>query len=1047
MRRILSSSSTTAGSRVSAAHVQVQVQGQGQEHNQRGRRRRSCSRRRRPLGSTHTTSVHAVPSVCCTYSTVTAAAVGSARLVVMMMMMMILQLAVFCISTMITVRTVVTVEAFSSRTGDGHHHHSLYHFGHSCVSSSLSRSRTCASRSRSIQSISILAPLHITTTAAAATKITEPTDMRIVMGRASEISSVITKDLLWPVGSSIIKHNQRTKSPFTSWEDFWSESTTITTAKANKDAYPYAEADTTFKDKNNEDKDHDHSHSTTGTGTGGSMSVAMPILASNPSSVSTNTTTPIKSGTMSMTLTLTNAERLVWVLEQLGPTFVKFGQAAASREDLLPQPLTLALTKLHNEMDTSFDTTEARHILQEEWNITTTTTTNGGQESQLSTVTTANNNNHNTNNVRLLAHELLDHLSVQPVAAASVGQVYKSYCAEFGHVAIKVKRPSVEKLVEADAMLFVTLARLLEAIPALPRPMMMQIMMRMYNSNSTKDKQKKQQEYGGNNKNNESNSSTGRQTRTRTRLVATELVAAVQEFMSRLFEELDYRKEARNAQTFAALYGIPKTTTTTTTMSRLKRFRRKLKFQTTKVLLHPKAKKGMVIVPSIIPELCTDRVIVMEWIDGQKLTTTSTGTEDAVFDVGVDLMQENLMLLKEGIDCTLCQLFEHGVLHCDPHGGNLLKVKRRKETTSNNNNMNTKEEEDTTTSTSTTTRRKRSRFARKKNNDAKSTSSANNNNHSNSKSKHMLAYLDFGLVAEIPVQVRDGLVCAVSQLVFAKDVDAVAQLFGELQLLPAHVLQDQTERAALSQALETLVADTFEYDPAHAGDGNSNGDSDATTSNNRNHKNNNNVPTLKFDKLLENLAMLVPRFQFQLPPYFLNNARALGTLEGMARAIDPAFNVLGMIYPYALRRLLENPSNSPVVRETLQTLVQKSKPSSVSTLSSTSSSSTSSSPTTARRQQNNGTDWRKVKLLVTEIATLTNVSRRQVLRDILNTKYGRTFVRGLVWGDVTLYFDYVCAKITSNAMRMTMRTTRINKLPQQQRKHKQRRRSRSFLSL
>ena len=47
-----------------------------------------------------------------------------------------------------------------------------------------------------------------------------------------------------------------------------------------------------------------------------------------------------------------------------------------------------------------------------------------------------------------------------------------------------------------------------------------------------------------------------------------------------------------------------------------------------------------------------------------------------------------------------------------------------------------------------------------------------------------LAYLDFGLVSRVPLQVREALVCAVALLVFARDVRAVADLFGELMLLP-----------------------------------------------------------------------------------------------------------------------------------------------------------------------------------------------------------------------------------------------------------------------
>jgi hypothetical protein len=45
------------------------------------------------------------------------------------------------------------------------------------------------------------------------------------------------------------------------------------------------------------------------------------------------------------------------------------------------------------------------------------------------------------------------------------------------------------------------------------------------------------------------------------------------------------------------------------------------------------------------------------------------------------------------------------------------------------------------------------------------------------------------------------------------------------------------------------------------------------------------VPGLKFDRLLSVLLALGPAFAFQLPPYFLNNARALGALEGLAAQV------------------------------------------------------------------------------------------------------------------------------------------------------------------
>ena len=42
------------------------------------------------------------------------------------------------------------------------------------------------------------------------------------------------------------------------------------------------------------------------------------------------------------------------------------------------------------------------------------------------------------------------------------------------------------------------------------------------------------------------------------------------------------------------------------------------------------------------------------------------------------------------------------------------------------------------------------------------------------------------------------------------------------------------------------------------------------------------LPRVKFDSIILSLLYIASRFRFTIPPYFLNNARAIGTLEGMA---------------------------------------------------------------------------------------------------------------------------------------------------------------------
>ena len=124
-----------------------------------------------------------------------------------------------------------------------------------------------------------------------------------------------------------------------------------------------------------------------------------------------------------------------------------------------------------------------------------------------------------------------------------------------------------------------------------------------------------------------------------------------------------------------------------------------------------------------------------------------------------------------------------------------------------------------------------------------------------------LAYLDFGLLAIIPSPVRDALVCAVAQLIFEKDVEAVADLFGELDLLPKEVTDDPVKRAALSDALTKTIGEirlyptpSFESSPSDALDDTSYGDKLAQSTD---------IPTLRFDRLLDGLTR--PRTPFQIP--------------------------------------------------------------------------------------------------------------------------------------------------------------------------------------
>ena len=126
------------------------------------------------------------------------------------------------------------------------------------------------------------------------------------------------------------------------------------------------------------------------------------------------------------------------------------------------------------------------------------------------------------------------------------------------------------------------------------------------------------------------------------------------------------------------------------------------------------------------------------------------------------------------------------------------------------------------------------------------------------------------------------------------------------------------------------------------------------------------LPTLRFDALVAELALLAPRFALELPPYFLNNARGLATLEGMAKSADPSFDVLQAVYPFALRRLLADPRGSPLLRRTLEALT---------------------------RDAHGALDLERVRRLLKEAAILSGRSRRQLLAEAVRTPGGRRLGR------------------------------------------------------
>ena len=184
------------------------------------------------------------------------------------------------------------------------------------------------------------------------------------------------------------------------------------------------------------------------------------------------------------------AEELRDVISAQSPALIKAGQALASRSDLLPKEYLEELQKLQDRCP-AFPTEDAFDVFQREF----------GQEFL----------------------DVFEMDSYEPIAAASIGQVYKARIRENGaEVAIKVQRPNCLNSIAVDLYIMRWYAGLAQRIlTALKRDI--------------------------------------------------DLISVIDDFGELIYREIDYRAEAVNAQRFAELYSnipdvfVPKIYTTLST--------------------------------------------------------------------------------------------------------------------------------------------------------------------------------------------------------------------------------------------------------------------------------------------------------------------------------------------------------------------------------------------------------------------------------------------------------------------------------------------------
>ena len=129
----------------------------------------------------------------------------------------------------------------------------------------------------------------------------------------------------------------------------------------------------------------------------------------------------------------TRAERLRLALEELGPIFIKLGQALSTRRDLLPADIAIELCKLQDRVP-PFDGALAKRIVEEAFGRPVL--------------------------------DVFEEFSQQPLAAASIAQVHVAKLKADGSdgsgsdVIVKVLRPGMRKIIERDLEVMRALAKL-----------------------------------------------------------------------------------------------------------------------------------------------------------------------------------------------------------------------------------------------------------------------------------------------------------------------------------------------------------------------------------------------------------------------------------------------------------------------------------------------------------------------------------------------------------------------------------------------------------
>ena len=234
------------------------------------------------------------------------------------------------------------------------------------------------------------------------------------------------------------------------------------------------------------------------------------------------------------------------MLDELGPTFVKFGQLLSTRPDVVPPDIVVELRGLQDDVR-PFPFAQIREVIESELGLT--------------------------------LEQAFLRFDEQPIAAASIGQVHRAMLPNGDEVAVKVQRPNAPRQIESDLALLYQAARMIKE-----------------------------------------------------RVRALDFIdahALVDEFARSIRQELDYKLEARHAETFRRDF----------------------------------ANSELVVVPKVYRDYSSARMLTLEYLDGVQLVD---------LDYETTPLEERRKLAYLVTQTWMEMIFEHGFFHADPHPANVL---------------------------------------------------------------------------------------------------------------------------------------------------------------------------------------------------------------------------------------------------------------------------------------------------------------------------------------------------------------------------------------